>query len=108
MRSVAKVLVRRWAADCDSVDAVLELVSLDIVIKLMPRLVANHVKDSKPTTVGEAAKLADDFMRHRGWIYSQPEEGERNKRSWKKDKIPSQPVTQFYIHYLFHNVLLCL
>ncbi len=90
-----KGLVKRWAADCDSVDAVLELVSLDIVTKLMPRPVANHVKDSKPMTVGEAAKLADNFMRHRDWNYCQPEESERNKpRSWRKDNKPSQPVPQ--------------
>ena len=81
-----KGLVKHWAADCDTIDDILELVSLDIVTKLMPRPVANHVKDSKPTTVGEAAKLADDFMRHRGWNYSQPEESERSKpRTWKKD-----------------------
>ena len=68
---------------------VLELVSTDVLLKLMPRQMATHVRDGKPKTLEAAANLADDFVITRGWTYNVVTESDRSAnqgRQHKKDE----------------------
>ena len=68
---------------------VLELVSTDALLKLMPRQMAIHVRDGKPKTLEAAANLADDFVITRGWTYNVVTESDRSAnqgRQHKKDE----------------------
>ncbi len=62
-------LARRWLGGCEVVDKL----TIDAMTKLMPRQLSNHVKDRHPDTAAIASKLADDFVRTRGWNYNASE-----------------------------------
>ena len=64
-----RTLVKKWLEGSVTVEDVVELLSVDAITRLMPRPVANHVRDRNPDTLTEATKLADDFIHTRGWNY---------------------------------------
>ena len=53
------------------VDDVVELLAIDAITRLLPRTIANHVKDRTPKTLDEVTNLANEFIRNRGWTYDQ-------------------------------------
>ena len=57
---------------------VLELVSTDALLKLMPRQMATRVRDGKPKILEAAANLADDFVIIWGWTYNAVTESDRS------------------------------
>ena len=82
-------LAIKWTGGCTTVTEVLELVSTDALLKLMPRQMATHVRDGKPKTLEAAANLADDFVITRGWTYNVVTESDRSAnqgRQHKKDE----------------------
>ncbi len=64
-------LVKKWLEGCSSIDDVVELLAKDGVTRLMPRSIANYVKDKNSATLLEVTTEADDFIRHRGWSFDQ-------------------------------------
>ena len=92
-----KSLVRKWISGCETVEDIVELLAVDAITRLMPRPVANHVKDRSPTALAEATKLADDFIRNRGWNYDQLEALKQNhdgstKKYIQRNKKPPIPA----------------
>ena len=69
-------LTKKWAKDCTTVESLLALVTWDSLYKLMPRQMANIVKDKKPHTFEEALEMVDDFATTRGWSYKLLEDAE--------------------------------
>ena len=49
-------------AECTTMKDVAELLAIDAVTKLMPRPIANHVRNHSPATLTDATKLADSFI----------------------------------------------
>ena len=69
-------LTLKWMAECTTVKDVAEQLAIDAVTKLMPRPIANHVRDHSPATLTDATKLADSFMQTRGWSHDQTGDNE--------------------------------
>ena len=92
-----KSLVRKWISGCETVEGIVELLAVDAITRLMPRPVANHVKDHSLTALAEATKLADEFIRNRGWNYDQSEALKQNhdgstKKYIRRDEKPPIPA----------------
>ena len=84
-------LAIKWVGNCTTVTEVLELVSTDAHLKLMPRQMATRVRDGNPKTLEAAANLADDFVIIWGWTYNAVTESDRSVnqgRQHKKDERP--------------------
>ena len=55
-------LLKRWAANCNSVEEVLDLMAMDHITKLMPRQIATWVRGRSRASLDEATTWADDFI----------------------------------------------
>ena len=58
-------LYSKWTANCSEVDSIRNMIAIDHLSKLLPKQTATHIKDRKPTTLTEAADLADEFYQVR-------------------------------------------
>ncbi len=56
----------------------MNLITLDGMVKLMPRAISTFVKEHKPTSATAAAKLADDCVCARNWSFIIPVEKSNN------------------------------
>ena len=83
------ILMMKWIADSTSISEVGELLATDVTIRLMPRLVANHVRDHTPTTLMQVMTLADDFMCTRRWSYDQLLVGGKTEQDRQQVNISS-------------------
>ena len=72
--------MKRWAANCNSVEEVLDLMAMDHISKLMPRQITTWVRDRSPVSFDEATTWADDFINNRGWNWDVLSEDEHWKR----------------------------
>ena len=70
---------------------VLELVSTDALLKLMPIQMSTHVRDGKPKTLEAAANLADDFVITRGWTYNVVTKSDRSAKQGRQHKKDERP-----------------
>ena len=73
-------LMKRWAANCNSVEEVLDLMAMDHISKLIPRQIATWVRDRSPASLDEATTWVDDFINNRGWNWDVLSEDEHWKR----------------------------
>ena len=65
----ARQMYSRWLGKCSTLEDAIELGTIDGLTKMIPHQLRLYVKEKKPTTVREAAVLADEFMLQRNWSY---------------------------------------
>ena len=58
-------LLKKWMVGCDTVEAVTEKVTLELLLNIMPGDLRIWVGEWKPKTAGEPGRLADDYMQAR-------------------------------------------
>ncbi len=84
----ARQIYSRRLGECSTLEDAIELGTINALTKMMPHQLSLYVKEKKPTSVREAAILADEFMLQQNWSYDGVSTSDQpwNKQQRREDR----------------------